>query len=387
MKTKKQAAFNVSRTLLLTATICSTYMANASIMDQFTDPQDGRIDASQFILDNSTGFLPIPMMITDPAVGVGGGGALLFFHESEERKQKREAGEEVADTPSSVSGLVGLATDNGTKLYGGFHSGNWLNDRVRYLGGLFKADVNLNYNFMDDVKVQVNSDAVYFFQDIDVRLGQSDFFLGGTYTYMQTNNSLPQMNAVVGDSFAHSIRDQDLALKLTYDSRNNHLAPTQGTKAGVKVNFHDVDFGMGQPSSKDHYTKYHTYLHRYDRLSERWGLALRGDVKRVEGDYTFYARPYVDMRGIAAMSIQGSNTALTEVEIGYDLDDRWTLIGFTGVGTAYEDNEGLSRAKWHSTGGAGFRYLIARQLGLTTGVDVAVGPQEETVHVQFGGSW
>lgn len=93
------------------------------------------------------------------------------------------------------------------------------------------------------------------------------------------------------------------------------------------------------------------------------------------------------MRGIAAMSIQGSNTALTEVEISYDLDDRWTLLGFTGVGTAYEDSEGLSKAKWHNAGGAGFRYLIARQLGLTTGVDVAVGPQEETVYLQVGGAW
>lgn len=387
MKIRKNPAFSTSTMLLLAGTISCSDFANASFMEQFTDPQDGRLDASQFILDNSTGFLPIPMMVTDPAVGVGGGGALLFFHESEERKQRREAGDEVADIPSSVSGLVGLATDNGTKLYGGFHSGNWLDDRVRYLGGLFKADVNLKYNVMEDAKIQVNSDAVYFFQDIDVRLGDSDFFLGGTYTYMQTNNSLPQMSELVGDTFSHSITDQDVALKLTYDSRNNHLAPTQGTKAGVKVNFHDVDFGRGQSISKDSYTKHHAYLHRYERISSKWGIAFRGDVKRVEGDYTFYARPYVDMRGIAAMSIQGSNTALTEVEISYDLDDRWTLLGFTGVGTAYEDSEGLSKAKWHNTGGAGFRYLIARQLGLTTGVDVAVGPQEETVYLQVGGAW
>ncbi|GAL31626.1 outer membrane protein [Vibrio maritimus] len=73
-------------------------------MDNFIDPKDGRLDGSQFILDNAVGFLPVPLTVTDPAVGVGGGAALLFFHESEERKQKRLAGEEVKDIPASTSG-------------------------------------------------------------------------------------------------------------------------------------------------------------------------------------------------------------------------------------------------------------------------------------------
>ncbi|GAL30524.1 outer membrane protein [Vibrio variabilis] len=102
-------------------------------MDNFIDPQDGRLDGSQFILDNAVGFLPVPLTVTDPAVGVGGGAALLFFHESEERKQKRLAGEEVKDIPASTSGLMALGTNNGSHLYGGFHSGNWMNDRIRYL--------------------------------------------------------------------------------------------------------------------------------------------------------------------------------------------------------------------------------------------------------------
>src|SRR5204862_5192757 len=47
----------------------------------FTDPQDGALDASEWLLDRK-GFLPVPVVITEPAVGYGAGAALLFFRES-----------------------------------------------------------------------------------------------------------------------------------------------------------------------------------------------------------------------------------------------------------------------------------------------------------------
>lgn len=89
--------------LLLASALLSSTSLQAGVMDNFIDPKDGRLDGSQFILDNAVGFLPVPLTVTDPAVGVGGGAALLFFHESEERKQKRLAGEEVKDIPASTS--------------------------------------------------------------------------------------------------------------------------------------------------------------------------------------------------------------------------------------------------------------------------------------------
>jgi hypothetical protein len=39
------------------------------------------------------------------------------------------------------------------------------------------------------------------------------------------------------------------------------------------------------------------------------------------------------------------------------------------------------------TGGAGFRYLIARRLGLQAGVDVAFGPDDPAIYLQIGHAW
>ena len=37
--------------------------------------------------------------------------------------------------------------------------------------------------------------------------------------------------------------------------------------------------------------------------------------------------------------------------------------------------------------GAGFRYMIARMMGLKMGLDVARGPEVSAIYVVFGTSW
>ena len=54
-------------------------MGAGSFRDQFMDEQDGWFDTSDW-LATQHGFLPVPIIITEPAIGYGGGAALLFFH-------------------------------------------------------------------------------------------------------------------------------------------------------------------------------------------------------------------------------------------------------------------------------------------------------------------
>ncbi|WP_394150067.1 glyceraldehyde-3-phosphate dehydrogenase [Vibrio maritimus] len=370
------------RLSLITSALVGGSFSHAGMMDNFIDPQDERLDGSQFILDNAVGFLPVPLTVTDPAVGVGGGAALLFFHESEERKQKRLAREEVKDIPASTSGLMALGTNNGSHLYGGFHSGNWMNDRIRYLGGLFGAKFNLKfYPVAESAPMDLSLEGLYFFQELDVRLGDSNFFVGGSYSYMSSKPTL--------DGFSHADwapKDGKLGWRFMYDSRNNQFSPREGTKAGVKVDYHNKAFG-----GQFNYQKYNAYMQNYSRLSDKWGLGLRADFKSISENVdpraSVYATPFIEMRGIAAMRYRAENTALGEVELSYDIDDRWTVLGFVGAGTAFNHDESIAKSQVHYTRGGGFRYLIARQLGLRVGVDVAKGPEEWTTYIQFGSAW
>src|SRR5213076_2985878 len=83
---------------------------------QFRDPEDGAFDASEWLLDRK-GFLPVPIVITEPAVGYGAGAALVFFRESfRERGAKVAPGERL--TPPDIYLAAFAATENGTRVAG-----------------------------------------------------------------------------------------------------------------------------------------------------------------------------------------------------------------------------------------------------------------------------
>ena len=106
-----------------------------SFSDTFIDPSDGSLDMSKWLLDKK-GFLPGPVIITEPAIGYGGGLAGVYFHD----KLGAQKG-----TPPSVSAIVGAATENGTWFVGGGHMGIWAQDNIRYTGGLGAGLVKMDY--------------------------------------------------------------------------------------------------------------------------------------------------------------------------------------------------------------------------------------------------
>ena len=55
-----------------------TFLNAQSFKDLFISKEDGAVDMSEF-LNSNTGFLPVPIIITEPAVGIGGGLACGLF--------------------------------------------------------------------------------------------------------------------------------------------------------------------------------------------------------------------------------------------------------------------------------------------------------------------
>jgi hypothetical protein len=66
---------------------------------------------------------------------------------------------------------------------------------------------------------------------------------------------------------------------------------------------------------------------------------------------------------------------------------RWWLVAFAGEGwTDAGSIRALEDQSVHA-GGFGFRYLIARILGIQAGIDVARGPEKTAIYFVFGSSW
>ncbi|WP_232525252.1 BamA/TamA family outer membrane protein [Motilimonas pumila] len=375
----------VLRRIALALSLVCCHNAAASVFDQMIDPQDGQLDMSQWILNNAHGFMPVPFLITDPAVGTGGGVALIFFHETQEQKDYRLANPtKQGHIPPSVSGVVAGGTDNGSRLAGVFHAGNWQQDSIRYIGALFSTSFNLKYYPEQRPEPnKFNIEGLFFYQDIDLRIKDSGFFVGANYTFLDTDTQFDLSDNLPGiDPFSLDSQDASLGLKLSYDSLNNKFSPSQGIKAKLETKWHHPNLG-----GDFDYREINALIFHYQKLNHDWGLALRGDAKAVSDDAPYYAKPFINLRGIPAMRYQAEQTALAEFELSYALAPRWALLGFAGSGKAIAESSNFADSKWRSAAGMGFRYLIANKLGLLTGLDLAKGPEEWALYIQFGTAW
>ncbi|WP_456404052.1 hypothetical protein [Thiolapillus sp.] len=288
----------------------------------------------------------------------------------------------------SVSALAAGRTENGTWFIGGGHHGVWRQDSIRYLGGAGYGSVKMDYYGQGDElgkqPVSFTSEALGLVQELQFRLGDSNFFAGAGYKLIDTQNSfdpssllpIPGLPAIEFDS-----RSAGVSLFLNHDSRDNMFTPSSGTDAELKLGVYGKTWG-----GDDDFSKYRLYIKHYRRLGDNWVLGLRGDLEGIDGDAPFYEYPFIDMRGIKVMRYQGKRTGLGEFELRWSFTPRWTLVGFAGAGKTVSVR-GSKDSDLIYARGMGFRYLIASKLGLQMGMDIAKGPEDTAIYFQVGSSW
>lgn len=349
------------------------------------DPEDGKLDASNY-LASAKGFLPIPIIITEPAVGYGAGGVITYFHKPKEIDQKVHPHK----GPPSISAGFGVKTDNGTYAYGGAHSGVWKDDHIRYLGAIAKADVNMTfYSSLGEEAgkedgTDFNLDGILLFQQFKFRLKESNWWMGANYLYFNAENTFEssfEPEGALSDS-QFDLAQGGLGALVEYDGRNTTFTPSNGLRATLKFRNYDNiwggDFDYNHlQGSVDHFTPFGAYS----------SLGLRLEGEKVSGKAPFFAYPYVSLRGIPAMRYQGEEVITAKAEYLWGITPRWSMVFFGGVGKTYAIDEFEVEGDTVAAGGLGFRYRLARKQGLQVGVDIARGPEETAVYLTVGSAW
>ena len=395
----------LSKTLVLsTLLLLNSPVANAN-SGQFFDQLDGMFDASQYLSENAYGFLPVPIIITDPAVEGGLGVMGLFFHETEEEKNNRLKAMQNPDTakmnllPPSISGAIGAYTGNGSYFAGGGHMGFFNQGKIRYMGGGGYGDVNIDFYGFGDVTlpkpISINTTATAVLQTLKFKLADSAFYLGPTHRYIKAEISPRNLNDLVGglppelqdpwaDLLTRNITTSGIGFSLEYDTRDNFFSPTNGLKYDLTSLWFNETIG----SDVDYILTEFTGLH-YFKHNKHWRTALKVEINYADADEFLppYATPYIDMRGIPAARYQGQSVAMSEFEITYQFNLRWSVNAFTGIGKASNDIADLTSSSSRISNGLGFRYLIARRYDFNMGVDIAKGPEDTVLYIQAGSAW
>ena len=344
------------------------------------DAEDKKFDVSKF-LDSAYGFIPLVTPITEPAVGYGAAGALVFI----DRKEPAP-GQAYARPNIAVAG--GLATENGTRgLFAG-HLGNWKAGKLRSLIAVADADINLEYFGLGgsrsmqalDYTIKGRGGAV----GGNYRLGDGAFWLGLRYVNLST-----EVELTAGPQPPASIPPADLNLDLaaltpsiTFDTRNNFFTPTRGWYLDLSVPVFRDGWGSDRKFEKAGITAMH-----FRPLRDSLFFGVRAEAQTSSNGTPFFLRPFISLRGVQALRYQGEQTAEIEAELRWQFRPRVSVVGFAGVGTARTDLQGSDQEESVVSGGAGIRYLLARQHGLHMGLDVAFGPDDPVLYVVFGSAW
>ena len=358
------------------------------------DTETETIDESKAATDKSNRYriLPIPIFITEPAIGNGLGVALTLFHPvpGETDRTKRvgtptSIGQIDDDTepPPVVTAVFGAYTSNKTWAAGIAHTNHWREDSIRYAGVVAGAHVNSEF-YVFGLPVRYSMEGVLVYQDVKFRVGQSNFFLGAGLSYMNVDFALrtDSENIPPAGLLDANVKNIGVALRGFYDTRSNVMNPDSGQLFELSTWRYDSAIG----GSYDYWSGKLKAL-SFHSLGEKTTLGLRLEVDAVDGSPPFFGYPWVKLRGIPAMRYQNKVAGAAEIEGRYQWAPKWQALAFAGYGFTSDDVPFFDNPKSIYSFGTGVRYQVLESHKVWMGIDIARGPDEWAWYIQVGHPW
>jgi len=388
-------SFYIPRNLKSLLSVTLTLLYSFAILSQsgkkhisLKDSIDGKLDLSDYIID-ANGFVPIPMIITEPALG-GFGGAIIpvFIRKNPPYLDSMKGQLVTTPVAPDITGGIGLYTLNNTWAALAFRSGVLVKSRIKYvIGGGY---VNLNMAFyrtfsqFGEKKLNFHFEITPFYLQAIKRIRFSHWYAGFKYLFLHTDVRYQGDSSLeaFGKPFESKSTISQLGVIIELDNRDNIFTPDRGIKLHV-----DAVYSGNSLGSDYDYWKLNYYMYAYAPLSKKIIGGLRIDGRQAFGDPPFYMLPYIDMRGIPAVRYQGNVDILSEAEMRWDIVKRWSIMTYAGAGKAFDEWNKFDDADWAWSYGTGFRYLLARKFKLRVGIDVAHGPDAWAYYIVFGSNW
>jgi len=346
------------------------------------DTLDGKFDFSSFLID-AKGFIPVPFIITEPAVGGLGLAVVPIFL----TPKKKPPGYTGYIAPDITAGFA-MYTVNNSWMVGGMRIGSIPAKGLKYRIGGGIADLNLSF-YRDVVnkgekEFEFSVKAVPLIFSLSKRISKKEVYFGMQYFFSKNKltplfiDSLP--SSIKSGEFESNVAS--LGTFIDWDKRDNFFTADKGTRINIAYNANDNWTG-----SNFTYQKLSGALNWFIPLQKNWISGFRVETNFMFGDPPFYALPSLALRGVPAVRFQGYTTALIETEQRVDVSLRWSAVAFAGLGKAMERNESFGDAETAYNFGGGFRYLVARLFRIRAGIDVAKGPDSWGWYIVFGHNW
>ncbi|MFC4475774.1 BamA/TamA family outer membrane protein [Flavobacterium chungangensis] len=350
------------------------------------DSLDGAFDLSDFLI-YANGFIVVPTIITEPAVGGFGAAVAPIF--LKKRAPVIEADGKKRFINPDITGGVGMYTANKSWMVGAFRSATLVKPKILYRAFAAYGDMNLSFYANNlpnqkDEEFKLNFKSTIFYTQWLKQFNNAKWSVGPQYLFLNSKINLPDFNLPPPFVDPKDIKStiSQLGAALQFDGRDNIFTPDKGIR--IQTDFFWSDKALGSD-----YQAWRINLSAigYYPLAKTLIGGLRIEGEQALGSPPFYLKPGINMRGIPAARYMGNTSIVSELEFRWDLYRRWSLMGYGGLASAFNDwDQAFAKPVIYSYG-TGFRYLIARKFKLRMGVDVARGPEEWAYYIVFGSNW
>lgn len=384
MKYKKPAQSKML--FLLCITLSFNILSAQKHHTVLKDSLDGAFDLSDFLI-YANGFIVVPTIITEPAVGGFGGAVAPIF--LKKRPPVIEADGTKRFINPDITGGIGMYTANKSWLVGAFRSATLVKSKILYRGFAAYGDMNLSFYAnnlpnQSDQEFKLNFKSTIFYTQWLKQFNNAKWSAGPQYLFLNSRINLPDFNLPPPFVDPKDIKStiSQLGAALQFDGRDNIFTPDKGIR--IQSDFFWSDKALGSD-----YQAWRINLSAigYYPLAKTLIGGLRIEGEQALGSPPFYLKPGINMRGIPAARYMGKTSIVSELEFRWDLYRRWSLMGFGGLASAFDDWDRAFAKPVVYSYGTGFRYLIARKFKLRMGVDVAKGPEDWAYYIVFGSNW
>ncbi|MEN2398329.1 BamA/TamA family outer membrane protein [Flavobacterium sp. MC2016-06] len=350
------------------------------------DSLDGAIDLSDYII-YAHGFIVVPTVITEPALG-GIGGAIVPVFLKKHAPVVDENGKKRFINPD-ITGGIGMYTGNKSWMAGAFRSGTLIKPKILYRIMAGYGDMNLSFYAnnipnLKDQEFKLNFKSTIFYTQWLKQFSNSKWSAGPQYLLLNSKINLPDVNLPPPFVEPKDIKStvSQFGGAIQFDGRDNIFTPDKGIR--IQSDFFWSDNMLGSD-----YDAWRVNLSAigYHPITPKLIGGLRIEGEQAFGSPPFYLLPGINLRGVPMGRYQGKTSLVSEVELRWDLYKRWSLMGYGGLASAFNDwDKAFAKPVVYSYG-SGFRYLVARKFKLRMGVDVAKGPEDWAYYIVFGSNW
>jgi len=350
------------------------------------DSLDGAFDLSDYII-YAHGFIVVPTVITEPALG-GIGGAIVPVFLKKHAPVVDENGKKRFINPD-ITGGIGMYTGNKSWMVGGFRSGTLIKPKILYRVMAGYGDMNLSFYAnnrpnLPDQEFKLNFKSTIFYTQWLKQFNNPKWSAGPQYLFLNSKINLPDVNLPPPFVEPKDIKStiSQLGGAIQFDGRDNIFTPDKGIRLQSDFFWSDNILGSDYDAWRVNLSAIGFYP-----LTKKLIGGLRIEGEQAFGNPPFYLLPGINLRGIPAARYQGKTSIVTEAELRWDFYRRWSIMGYGGLASAFNDwDKAFAKPVVYSYG-TGFRYLLARKFKLRMGVDVARGPEDWAYYIVFGSNW